>query len=158
MPFLVEICVSGTVSCCLIREAATVSSTFSHFHLIEILFPQTSDLAIQVNSAVMLFALGLLIYMPCYVGNEIIVKSDELSTRLYESNWIRMELAERKLIIVTMERFKRTTFVMVGWLFVLGLDTFTSVGRSMELSNESHNIEILNCSFRLRILLIDFLL
>lgn len=88
---------------------------------------QKDDLAIQVNCGTMLFALGLLIYMPCYVGNEIIVKSDELSNKLYASDWISMRSSKRKLVIIIMERFKRTTLVKVGWLFVLGLETFTSV-------------------------------
>lgn len=75
----------------------------------------------------MLFAMILLIYVPCYFGNEIITKSGKLTTKLYKSNWIDMDLRQQKYIVIVMERFKRSTFLLVGWLFILGLDTFTSV-------------------------------
>lgn len=75
----------------------------------------------------MLVALCLLIVLSCYFGNEIMVQCDELCTDLYKSNWLTMDVKQRKIIITFMERLKRPTVIRVAHLFVLGLNTFTSV-------------------------------
>lgn len=75
----------------------------------------------------MLISMLLLILMPCYIGSLIIGSSDDLATCAYKSNWTNIGLQERKLIIILMERLKRTTFVTVGQLFRMDLQTFTSV-------------------------------
>lgn len=38
-----------------------------------------------------------------------------------------MDRSNKKIIIILMERFNRTTLMTVGWIFLLNLQTFTSV-------------------------------
>lgn len=75
----------------------------------------------------MCMALSLLIYLPCYYGNGITAKSDSLSTCIYKSNWMGMDRSNKKIMIILMQRFNRSTLVTVGWVFLLNLQTFTSV-------------------------------
>lgn len=67
------------------------------------------------------------IFMLCYFGNEIIIKSNSLSMCIYNSNWTNFNLHYRKIMLVFMERLKKHSQVLVGKLFPLNLDTFTSV-------------------------------
>lgn len=67
------------------------------------------------------------IFFPCYFGNEIILKSGELSGRLYSSNWINSSKQFRRMMVIFMERLKRPARVNSFGLFTLGLETFRSV-------------------------------
>lgn len=80
----------------------------------------------------MLVSMCLLILMPCYFGSLIIARSDALTTCVYKSNWSNIGLKERKLIIILMERLKRTACVTVGQLFPMHLQTFTAVINRVE--------------------------
>lgn len=75
----------------------------------------------------MLASMSLLILMPCYFGSVIIARSNALTTCVYESNWRCLGFKEQKLIIILMERLKRTTILTVGQLFPLNLQTFSAV-------------------------------
>lgn len=81
----------------------------------------------------MLVSMCLLILMPCYFGSLIIARSDALTTCVYKSNWSNIGLKERKLIIILMERLKRTARVTVGHLFPMHLQTFTAVINQVEI-------------------------
>lgn len=81
----------------------------------------------------MLISMCLLILMPCYFGSLIIARSDALTTCVYKSNWSNIGLKERKLIIILMERLKRTACVTVGQLFPMHLQTFTAVINQVEM-------------------------
>lgn len=88
---------------------------------------QNTKLMDQFTYFSLLIALSLQIYLPCYFGNEIITKSNELSTDIYKSNWRCFRRKHQNIIIIFMERLKRTVSVVVGGLFLLSLQTFTSV-------------------------------
>ncbi len=67
------------------------------------------------------------IFMIMYLGNEIKLSSDELTHRMYESSWIDQTESCKKCIIILMERLKRPQELVVGNLYPLNLETFTSV-------------------------------
>lgn len=67
------------------------------------------------------------IYIPCYYGNEIMLQSNALINHIYFSNWTEMTQRSKRSIIIFMERLKRETQIIVGKLFPLNLETFTTV-------------------------------
>lgn len=67
------------------------------------------------------------IFLPCFLGNEVIFSSNGLLNSAYNSSWELMSDDYRKLLIILMERLKHGSRILVGKLFPLSLDTFTSV-------------------------------
>ncbi|XP_037037125.1 odorant receptor 94a-like [Bradysia coprophila] len=67
------------------------------------------------------------IFMVLYLGNEIKLASDELSTCLYESDWIEQTESYKKSIIILTERLKQPQQLVVGIIYPLNLETFTSI-------------------------------
>lgn len=62
-----------------------------------------------------------------YFGNLIILKSDNLRSSLYQSNWPQQSLKFRRIAMIQFERLRNPTIILVGKLFPLSLDTFSSV-------------------------------
>lgn len=62
-----------------------------------------------------------------YFGNEITIKSNDLSWCIYESHWIDQPLIHQKHIIICLEFFMRPQTLVIGFLFPLDLKTFVSV-------------------------------
>lgn len=87
-----------------------------------------------INYASVLYALGLLMFLPCYFGALIMFKSDELATNVYRSNWIQMASIHRKIIITFQERLKRVSSIVVGRLLLLSLETYASVNFFSQLN------------------------
>lgn len=75
------------------------------------------------------FSLSLItqICLPCYFGNEVIVKSERLPLCAYSSHWYQFSPIYKKNLIMFMERMKRTSHILIGKMFPLSLATFTSV-------------------------------
>lgn len=74
-----------------------------------------------------LVALVTQIFLPCFLGNEMIFASNALMNSAYNSSWHIMSIRYRKLLLILMERLKQRSRILVGKLFPLSLDTFTSV-------------------------------
>lgn len=74
-----------------------------------------------------LVALVTQIFLPCFLGNEMIFASNDLINSAYNSSWHVRSIGYRKLLIILMERLKRRSSILVGKLFPLSLDTFSSV-------------------------------
>lgn len=72
-------------------------------------------------------ALVVQIFLPCFLGNEMIFASNDLMNSAYNSSWEVMSIRYRKLLLILMERLKQRSRILVGKLFPLSLDTFTSV-------------------------------
>lgn len=68
------------------------------------------------------------ILLPCYFGNEIILESQKIQDAIYNTNWLDMEIKDRKLLISFMERLKRPAKITANNFFALSLSTFTKVG------------------------------
>lgn len=67
------------------------------------------------------------IFLPCYFGNEITLKSEKLSKAVYFSNWPGQSKRFRQLVLVYMELLKSPKQLIVGKIFGLSLDTFLAV-------------------------------
>ncbi|XP_037041513.1 odorant receptor 94b-like [Bradysia coprophila] len=74
-----------------------------------------------------LVALVTQIFLPCFLGNEIIFTSSGLLNSAYNSSWEIMVGDYRKLLVIFMERLEQSSRIVVGKLFPLSLDTFTSI-------------------------------
>lgn len=64
------------------------------------------DIGILTFTLFYFVAMNSEIFLPCYFGNEVILKSLNLMDEIYESNWINMSPAFRKDIFVFRERLK----------------------------------------------------
>lgn len=85
---------------------------------------EPSDYAFLV---LFLFVQNGQIFLPCYFGNELIVSSTALSKHSYFSNWMDMTKESRKIFICLLERLKCESQIVVGKLFPLSLETYTTV-------------------------------
>lgn len=65
--------------------------------------------------------------LPCFFGNEIMLKSDQLSYCIFSSDWINQTLQYKKKLIIFTERLKRPIKITAGKIIILSLSTFTSV-------------------------------
>lgn len=78
----------------------------------------------------LLMALMTQIFLLCYFGNEVIIRSEEISSNMFASNWPEITTKNKKFkstMIVFQERLKRKTQVLVALLFPFSLDTFSKV-------------------------------
>lgn len=73
--------------------------------------------------------LVLEIYIIMYFGNEIECASDQLSTCLFQCDWINQPIGNRKYVVTLMEFLRQPRRIFVGYwiVFPLDLETFTSV-------------------------------
>jgi len=67
------------------------------------------------------------IFVLIYYGNEIALASDQLSFRVYESNWMCMPIKCRKLMIIIMEQWRKPQELIVGKIFPMRIKLLTSV-------------------------------
>lgn len=67
------------------------------------------------------------IFLTMFFGHLIILKSEELRTLLYQSNWPQQSQQFKRIAMITFERLQNPTVILVGKLFPLSLDTFSVV-------------------------------
>lgn len=65
--------------------------------------------------------------LPCFFGNEIMLKSDALSYCLFSSDWTEQTPQYKRKLIIFTERLKRPIKITAGKIIFLSLSTFTSV-------------------------------
>ncbi|KAI7815069.1 Odorant receptor Or10a [Rhyzopertha dominica] len=68
--------------------------------------------------------------MYCWFGNEVILKSDEITRACYESNWEDFDASTKRTLLIIMERAKRPIILTAAKFSVLSLTSFASVMRS----------------------------
>ncbi|XP_037042348.1 odorant receptor 94b-like [Bradysia coprophila] len=111
--FLIQIGLSGIVICFTAYQLTTTS-------------PRES---FALYSYMVLFGFCMVAQMslPCYFGNEIILRHEALSISAYSSGWNVQSMEYRKIVIIFMELVKKRHGILVGNWFDLDLDVFTSV-------------------------------
>lgn len=67
------------------------------------------------------------IFMIMYFGNEIKVSSSLLSYYLFESTWMGQSNSNKKSLLILMEVLRKPQKLLIGKVFALDLETFTSV-------------------------------
>lgn len=72
----------------------------------------------------------LLIFLPCYFGNELSLASAKLSTALFHSNWVNGEVKMMNSVKIFMENTKKDLKITAYGLFTANLETFTGIANS----------------------------
>lgn len=69
--------------------------------------------------------------LPCYFGNEIILKHEDLRGKAFESGWHLQSTQYRTIVMIFMELVKEKRRILVGNWFALDLNLFTSVSEAI---------------------------
>ncbi|XP_050667293.1 odorant receptor 46a-like [Leptidea sinapis] len=77
--------------------------------------------------AIYLTCMLIEIFILCWFGNELILKSLELRQAAYDGSWMNIDNRSTMLIIVFMERCNRPLRVTAGKIFTLSLATYTNL-------------------------------
>ncbi|XP_038121023.1 putative odorant receptor 71a [Culex quinquefasciatus] len=114
MAIFVQICASGVTVCATILRLSTVNLA--------------TDLG--TDGAPMVFYLVAMltqIFLPCYFGNEVTLKSVKLTNALYTADWFRLAgVSDRKEMAALMLRTNKPIALKAGHFFNYNLEAFTS--------------------------------
>jgi 7tm Odorant receptor len=72
----------------------------------------------------------LVIFLPCYFGNELSHASSKLSTALFHSDWIIEDNKFKKSMLIFMENSKKDLKISAFNIFHLNLMTFGTIGNT----------------------------
>ncbi|CAG4965516.1 unnamed protein product [Parnassius apollo] len=67
------------------------------------------------------------VFILCWFGNQLIIKSLELQNAAFASPWLGTDSTDKLFIIILMERSKRPLQVTAGKIFTLSLDAYTNL-------------------------------
>lgn len=95
------------------------------------------------------------IFLPCYFGNEVTLRREEISHAVYSSDWIHLSQKFKKNMIIFLEGLKRARILKSGKIFTLSLFSFLTVNSSSKLKK---NVEWCEIYFRSLIVLTACLL
>lgn len=85
------------------------------------------------------------IFLPCYFGNEVTLKSVKLTNALYTADWFRLAgVSDRKEMAALMLRTNKPIALKAGHFFNYNLEAFTSVG-GFGLVWTSSNLRLISC-------------
>ncbi|XP_032514777.1 odorant receptor 46a-like [Danaus plexippus] len=65
------------------------------------------------------------VFILCWFGNELILKSTELRQAAFDGPWLKMDYRTMMLIVIFLERCQRPLQVSAGKIFILSLNTYT---------------------------------
>lgn len=131
--FFLQISTSGIGICCSVYILAFVKIIFIIF------FNQITNncsyhfQSTRINPSQLGAAVATLIYnvfdvfVVMHYGNKIKISSDRLTYCLFESNWVEQSPSYKKCIIMFLEVLKKPHELLIGKLYPLNLQTFTSV-------------------------------
>lgn len=71
------------------------------------------------------------LFMITYLGNEILLSSDNINYNFFQSDWIEQPQSTKKSMIVFVEYLKNPHKLVIGKMYPLTLETFTRVGRDI---------------------------
>lgn len=67
------------------------------------------------------------ILIPCYYGSITIRKSEQLTTKIFNSNWIDRPIEYRSSIRILLQRSLKPIIPKAGGIFAIALPTFVTV-------------------------------
>lgn len=73
------------------------------------------------------------IFLPCYFGSEILTNSQELLTSIYHSNWTVTNKRYKTMMLIFVERTKKSLSVSAVRVVQLNLETFTRVNIAKQI-------------------------
>lgn len=112
IPLTVQMASSAIVILCSLYQVAGISA---------------GALSVLMASFGYLFAMICQLYLPCYYGNRITSRSEDLAVALYDSNWYEWDLQDRKAVIFMLARFQRPLIVKAFGIKNFNLEVFSNV-------------------------------
>ncbi|XP_037028607.1 odorant receptor 94a-like [Bradysia coprophila] len=80
------------------------------------------------------------IFLPCYFGNEVTLRREQIPHAVYSSEWIHLSEKLKKNMIIFLEGLKRARILRSGKIFTLSLFSFlTVINRSYSLFAVARN-------------------
>lgn len=112
IPLAVQMAASAVVILCALYQVAGISG---------------DDYSVFVASFGYLFAMIIQLFLPCYYGNRITSRSEELALALYDSNWYEWSLQEKKAMMFMLARLQKPLKVKAIGLMNFNLEEFSNV-------------------------------
>lgn len=67
------------------------------------------------------------IFLVCYFGNLVSLKSEALTFALYDANWFEWNISSKKIALIMMQRFIAPIRIRAIKLYIFNLATFAAV-------------------------------
>lgn len=90
-----------------------------------------SDTAKIVFIILYFLSMIIQIFIPCYFGSIIYYKSKNITTDIYESNWINQSKQFKRCMMIFVAGTFNSIETKAGGLFTVNLGTFLSVNRAI---------------------------
>ncbi|XP_019885710.2 odorant receptor 46a-like [Camponotus floridanus] len=124
---------------CIIRLAKIINKVFSQVIFVQFfasilvlctsLYHLSSHVTIIDIISLIIYVLCMFvqIFVYCWAGNEVILKSTELSEAVYEMDWILMPINKQKDLLMIMKRSTRPIKFTSSFLVTLSLESYGSL-------------------------------
>lgn len=133
LPIAFQISITGFVLCVTMIQLISVG-----FFILVFENPRIKKFSFQI-SPLQNFTLFILyvsyiicmliqVYLQCYFGSRAIHGSAKLTTAAFSSNWLEIDIGNRKLLNMFMVRMREPCRIKTMRIFSMDLSTFTSVG------------------------------
>ncbi|XP_011869936.1 PREDICTED: odorant receptor 46a, isoform B-like [Vollenhovia emeryi] len=134
---------------CIIRFAKLVNDVFNQvlfvqffasiFTLCTSTYYLSSHTTVEdfVKLVIYTFCMFVQIFVYCWAGNEVILKSVELGEAVYEMDWILLNINEQKDLLMIMKRSKRPIKFTSTFLVTLSLESY---GNILKASYSAFNV------------------
>ncbi|KAM0729155.1 Odorant receptor Or1 [Formica fusca] len=134
---------------CIIRLAKIINKIFSQVIFVQFfasilvlcssLYHLSSHMTISDVATLIIYALCMFvqIFVYCWAGNEVILKSSGLSEAVYQIDWILMPVSERKDLLMIMKRSTRSIKFTSSFLVTLSLESY---GNLLKASYSAFNL------------------
>ncbi|CAO1358417.1 unnamed protein product [Diamesa serratosioi] len=86
-----------------------------------------SEFSLLIHLIVYIFATILLIFIPCYIGNDLRLSSEKLSNKIFHSDWISESKNFKIAMKLFMENVKRPIIISAFNIFDLNLENFIRI-------------------------------
>lgn len=103
------------------------------------------------------------IFLPCYFGNEVTLKREQLALAIYSSEWFDLSQKFKQNMIIFLEGLKRVRILKSGKIFTLSLFSFLTVFsiyfKIIKIEDYSviNNFQVINRSYSLFAVLRNFI-
>jgi len=111
--FFIQISLSAAVICSVAYQLTSISPR--------------ENLSLYVFMIMFQLCMITQLSLPCYFGNEFILKHESLRGSSFESGWHLQSMQYRKIVIIFMELIKKKRSILVGNWMDLDLNLFTSI-------------------------------
>ncbi|XP_011633609.1 odorant receptor 67a-like isoform X1 [Pogonomyrmex barbatus] len=129
---------------CIIRLAEMINDVFSQVIFVQFfvsilvlcscLYHLSSHLTFTdvTTLIVFIFSMFVQIFIYCWAGNEVMLKSAEMSEAIYHMDWILMTIDERKDLLMIMRRSTKPVKFTSSFLVTLTLESYANVSLQVE--------------------------